>query len=278
MVLLLFILGLFTGSFLGVLVDRLPRNETVIKGRSCCEFCRKELQWFDLIPVFSFISTKGRCRYCKRSLPFFYPIIEISTGLLFALTYVFSISNLPAMLAQALQAGEFFNFQALIINPLSLIYYLIIASGFIVIFFMDLKYGIILDKVLLPLSITIAVYLFIVNPSSLIINFVCGILAFLFFLLIASGFKLIRGKEGMGGGDIKLAFVLGLFLGFPNIIVSLYLAFLTAAFVGIILILWKKTSPKNASLPFGPFLIIGTLVCLFWGNLILPKLLLILGI
>jgi leader peptidase (prepilin peptidase)/N-methyltransferase len=82
----------------------------------------------------------------------------------------------------------------------------------------------------------------------------------------------------MGGGDIKLAFVLGLFLGFPNIIVALYLAFLTGAIGGIILILWKKKSPKKAILPFGPFLIIGTLVCLFWGNLVLPKVFLFLGI
>ena len=103
-------------------------------------------------------------------------------------------------------------------------------------------------------------------------------MAFLFFLLIALAFKFIRGKDGMGGGDIKLAFVLGLFLGFPNIIVALYLAFLTGAIGGIILILWKKKSPKKAILPFGPFLIIGTLVCLFWGNLIIPKIFLLLGI
>ncbi|HUD09320.1 MAG TPA: prepilin peptidase [Patescibacteria group bacterium] len=268
MVLLLFILGLFLGSFLGVLVDRLPRSETVIKGRSHCEFCQKELKWFDLVPVFSFISTKGKCRYCHTSLPYFYPVIEISTGILFMLVYVFAISNF-----QFLISNEFLNPQFLI----TLIYQLIVVSGFIVIFFMDLKYGVILDKVLLPLSIIIAVYLFILNPSSLIINFACGVLAFLLFLLIALSFKFIRGKEGMGGGDIKLAFALGLFLGFPSIIVALYLAFLTAAFVGIILILWKKTSPKNASLPFGPFLIIGALICLFWGNLILPKLLQLAG-
>jgi prepilin signal peptidase PulO-like enzyme (type II secretory pathway) len=254
MVLLLFVLGLFSGSFLGVLVDRLPKNETVVKGRSRCEFCRKELKWFDLIPVFSFISTEGKCRYCHVFLPYFYPTIEISTGILFALVYVFLISN----------------FQSLIINPLSLIYNLIIVSGFVVIFFMDLKYGLILNKILLPLAGIIAIYLFIFNSSSLIINLACGVLAFLFFLIITFGFKIIRGKDGMGGGDIKLAFVLGLFLGFPNIIVSLYLAFLTGTIVGIILILWKKKNLKSASLPFGPFLILGALICLFWGNLILP--------
>jgi len=256
MVLLLFVVGLFLGSFLGVLVDRLPRNETVIKGRSRCEFCRKELKALDLIPVLSFISTKGKCRYCKRQLPYFYPAIEISTGILFALIYIFLMPN----------------------QVINLLYYLVIISGLIVIFFMDLKYGVILDKILLPLTIIIAAYLLIFNPQSLVINLACGILAFLFFLVISSVFKLIRGKDGMGGGDIELSFVLGLFLGFPNIVLCLYLAFLTAAVVGIILILWKKKNFQNTTLPLGPFLILGTLVCLFWGNLILLKLLPPLGL
>jgi prepilin signal peptidase PulO-like enzyme (type II secretory pathway) len=265
MLLLLFILGLSIGSFLGVLVDRLPREETVIKGRSACEFCRKELQWFDLIPVLSFISTKGKCRYCKRQLSIFYPVIELSTGILFVLAYI----------------SQIFNPQSLIINPLSLTtlaYHLIIVSGFIVIFFMDLKCGVILDKVLLSLAALTVLYLFMFNSQSLILNFFSGVLVFLFFLGLALGFKFIRGKDGMGGGDIKLAFVLGLVLGFPNIVACLYLAFLTGAIGGIILILWKKKSPKSTALPFGPFLISGALVCLFWGNLILPKLLLLLGI
>jgi prepilin signal peptidase PulO-like enzyme (type II secretory pathway) len=266
MILLLFILGLFIGSFLGVLVDRLSRNEGFIKGHSRCEFCKKELKALDLIPVLSFISTRGKCRYCKRKLPIFYPIIELVTGILFALTYFFLIPNHQSLII---------NSESLIVN---LIYYLIVVSGFIVIFFMDLKYGIILNKILLPMTVTILLYLLIINPSSLIINLACGIAAFLFFLVITLGFKLIRGKDGMGGGDIKLAFVLGLFLGFPNIILALYIAFLTAAVVGIILILWKKKNLKNTSLPFGPFLILGTLTCLFLGNQILPILLPLLGL
>lgn len=272
MVLLLFVLGLFVGSFLGVLVDRLPRNETVIRGHSRCEFCQKELQWLDLLPIFSFIATKGKCRYCKHQLSIFYPAIEFSTGILFVLTYLM-ITDYRLLII---------DFNSLILNPLSLItliYNLIIVSGFIVIFFMDLKYGIILDKILIPLIIIIiTAYTLILNPSSFIITLACGVLAFLFFLVIALGFKFVRGKEGLGGGDIKLAFVLGLFLGFPNIILALYLAFLTGAIVGIILILWKKKNLRNTSLPFGPFLILGALICLFFGNLIYPQVLHFLGL
>jgi len=276
MVLLLFILGLFSGSFLGVLVDRLPRNETVVRGRSRCEFCNKELKVFDLIPIFSYIASKGKCRYCHVSLPYFYPLIELSTGALFALVYIFLISNFQFSIL-----SELLNLNSLILNPLSfirLIYYLIIVSGFIVIFVMDLKYGLILDKILLSMTAIILVYLFIFNSPSLVVNFVCGVISFLFFLITALGFKFIRGKDGMGGGDIKLAFVLGFFLGFPNIIIAFYLAFLTGAIGGIILILWKKKGFQNVAFPFGPFLILGALVCLFWGNLILSILLPLLGL
>jgi leader peptidase (prepilin peptidase)/N-methyltransferase len=270
MVLLLLIIGLFIGSFLGVLVDRLPRNETILRGRSHCDFCKKELKWYDLVPVISFISTKGRCRYCKRSLPLFYPIIEISTGILFVATYLFTIYYLPFTIY-----GEIVNSQLSIVN---LLYYLFIVSGFIVIFFMDLRYGVILDKVLLPTALIVFLYLVLINQQLVIINLLSAIGAFSFFLIAALLFKIIRGKDGIGGGDIKLAFVLGLFLGLPNIVICLYLAFLTGAALGIILILWKKKNLQTATLPFGSFLILAALVTLFWGNFLYSKIILLSGL
>ena len=88
--LFLFLIGLFIGSFLGVVSDRLPLNKTIVKGRSYCDFCKKELAWYDLIPVLSFVILSGKCRYCKKKLPFFYPVIELFTGFLFLLTgYLF---------------------------------------------------------------------------------------------------------------------------------------------------------------------------------------------
>jgi leader peptidase (prepilin peptidase) / N-methyltransferase len=264
-VILIFIIGLFIGSFLGVLTDRIPRSETVVKGRSHCEFCKKELKWLDLIPVFSFLSTRGRCRYCKHALPYFYPAIEIITGIMFVATYLFTIYNSPFI-----NHNQIINYQLSIIN---LLYYLIIIASFIVIFFTDLKYGIIPDKILFSTIIISLLCQLIINYQLLIINLLCGVGTFLFFLLISIIFSALTKKDAMGGGDIKLAFLLGLILGFPNIIISLYLSFLTGALVGIILIIWKKKNFQKATLPFGPFLIFGATISLFWGNLILPQVL-----
>ncbi len=263
MIFVVFVLGLFIGSFLGVLSNSLPKNENIIKGRSHCDKCKKELGLSDLIPVLSFVFLRGKCRYCHTKLSLFYPVIEVCTGIMFVLTYIFVISNFKFQIS-----NEFLIFKYLIINPLSLIsllYYLFMISSFIVIFFTDLKYGIILDKIVFPAIAINIFYLLFFNPKSLIFNLASGLGAFLFFVAISYLFYILTKKQSMGGGDIKLSFLLGLFLGFPGILVSLYLAFLTGAITSIILIIWRKKFLKD-SLPFGPFLIMGAIISLFWGN------------
>jgi len=258
MLFFIFIIGLFIGSFLNVLADRLPREESVVKGRSHCEKCKKTLQWFDLIPLVSFIFLGGKCRYCRAGLSSYYPIIELTTGILFALTALFVLES-----PQFLINSQFLNFQLLI----SLIYYLFIVSSLIVIFFADLKYGIIPDKILLPAIVITFLYLFIYHSSLIINNLSSAVGACLFFLILS----LIKIKKhtAMGFGDVKFAFLMGLILGFPNIVVSLYIAFLTGAVIGIILVLWEKKKLKGATIPFGPFLVLGTLIAIFWGKGIL---------
>lgn len=269
MIIIILILGLFFGSFLGVLVDRIPKNKNFIKGRSHCDKCKKELGILDLIPVLSFVFLKGKCRYCHAKLSFLYPIIEISTGIMFAVTYIFVVSN------------QIQNPNYLIINPLSLIpflYYLFIISSFIVIFFTDLKYGIIPDKIIFPAIAVSFLYLIFNTKYPILNHLLSGFGALLFFLLISFIFYAITKKQGMGGGDMKLSLLLGLFLGFPGIVISLYLAFLTGGILSIILIIWKKKAFLKDALPFGPFLIIGTLISLFWGNQIYLFALNLLGI
>lgn len=251
---IIFIFGLFIGSFLNVLADRLPRGESVVRGRSHCEKCKKTLQWYDLIPLASYVFLRGKCRYCHTRLSFIYPIVEITTGVLFVITTIFVLNGLKFSIS---------DFKFLI----SLIYYLFIVSSLIVIFFADLKYEIIPDKIVFPAIVVSALYL-ILNTQYAILPYLLSALgAGLFFLLL---FLITKGK-GMGLGDVKFAFLMGLILGFPNIVVSLYIAFLTGAIIGVALILWKRRKMSGATIPFGPFLVLGTLTALFWGGIIFQK-------
>ena len=269
----LFILGLFVGSFLNVLADRIPKGESPIRGRSRCDKCKKILKWYDLIPLFSFIFLKGKCRYCQTRLSLFYPTVEFVTGTLFFITAIFVLndSQFPLLGGQAISNFQFpINYQL----PITLIYYLFIVSSLIVVFFADLKYGIIPDKIVFPAIAVSFLYLFI-NPSSLILNHLLSAVgACLFFLLL---FVITKGR-GMGFGDVKFAFLMGLILGFPDIVVGLYIAFLTGAIVGCILIIWRKKRIFGTAIPFGPFLVMGTLMSIFYGSLIFQKFLQVLDL
>lgn len=212
------LLGLAVGSFLNVLIDRLPRGENVITGRSKCDYCRKTLRWFELIPLISFIVQRGRCRRCHKKLSWQYPIIELITAAAFA-------------------------FGA---NPL-------LFSSLLVIFVADFKYQIIPDSMIVfgLLGVLLQGHPFWISAV--------GASLFFFFL-----WAITHGK-GMGLGDVKLAFLMGLLLGFPNIIIACYIAFLTGAGVGVILILLGKKKLKE-KIAFGPFLVTGTIIAYFFGN------------
>lgn len=246
--LFIFVYGLFVGSFLNVLADRFSRNESVIKGRSHCESCKKTLGALDLVPVFSFLYLQGRCRYCKKKLSWYYPLVEIVTGILFVVTFWWTLNQFTI-----------YNLQFTIPN---ILYYLFVISSLIVIFFADIKYGIIPDKIVFPaIIITLLYQLYTIYyiPYTTLLS---ALGAFLFFFII---FLLTRGK-GMGFGDVKFAFLMGLVLGFPDIIVSLYIAFLTGAFVSLILVLGGKKKLRGSTIPLGPFLVFGMLVTLYFGE------------
>lgn len=233
----LFLLGLFVGSFLGVLIERIPKKEDFIKDRSKCASCRHILAWYDLVPVFSFLFLLRKCRYCKAELSYFYPFIEILTALLF----VFTAWKLTG-------------------TYVDLVYFLFIMSSFIVIFFTDLKQRMIPNIVVYP-AIFVSIGYLILNTNYLIPNVLAAIGVFLFFLFL---FVITRGK-GMGFGDVQFSILLGLFLGYPNIVFAVYIAFLTGAAISLILIMGKRYTIKSA-IPFGPFLIIGALCMFFFGE------------
>jgi len=243
LLLFLFIFGLAIGSFLNVLIDRLPNEESIVFPPSHCDYCKKPLAWYDLIPVLSFITLGGRCRYCHKSLSVQYPIVELITAMLFVLTFVTSPFTLSAFFAM---------------DILSLGFYFFIMASFIVIFFADLKYGIIPDKIVFPAILLTILFQIVFQPELFSNHTFSGIGALIFFLAI---FLFTRGR-GMGFGDVKLSFLLGLIFGFPNIVFVLYIAFLTGAFFSIILIILQRKRLKE-TIPFGPFLILGALLVFF---------------
>ena len=250
--------GLVMGSFLNCIIYRLQTGESFLKGRSFCPHCRHELSWQDLIPIFSFLILKGRCRYCRKPISWQYPLVELATGIIFLL------------IVWNLEFGICLEF-----GIWNLLFYLLISCFLIIIFVYDLKHYIIPDAVIYPaIAIAFLYQLFrmlnfvnwnlfgIWNVESGILRPISSaFLASLFFLAIVF---LSQGKW-MGLGDVKLAFLMGLFLGFPNILVALFLAFFIGAIIGIGLIISGKRTLKS-EVPFGPFLITGTFIALFWGN------------
>jgi prepilin signal peptidase PulO-like enzyme (type II secretory pathway) len=257
---LVFIFGLCIGSFLNCVIYRLESKKS-LKGRSFCPHCKHNLGWQDLIPVFSFLFLKGKCRYCKKSISWQYPLVEIATGLIFLIIFNFQFSTF----------NEFSIFQ--FINLLFLFY---VASVLIVIFVYDLKYYLIPDKILFPAIAITFIYrfldfgnlnLFRISDFGFRISAIFS--NFLFAAFIASGFFLviflISAGRWLGFGDVKLAVLMGLLLGLPNVLVALFLAFFFGAIIGVGLIVLNKKNLKS-EVPFGPFLITGTFIALFWGS------------
>lgn len=257
--LFIFCFGLIVGSFLNSVIYRLSLPnfswEKIIglKERSYCPNCKHVLEWQDLIPILSFFDLNGKCRYCKKPISFQYPLVEIATALLFLLIF-----NSQFLISK----------QFLIFNFLNLIYYWIIASFLIVIFVYDLKHYIIPDEIVysaIAIALIFNFQFLISNQSSIFKSAILSAVgASAFFLII---FLLSKGKW-LGFGDVKLAFFMGLFLSFPSIIVALFFSYLIGAIIGLGLIFSGKKGLKS-EVPFGPFLVTGTFVALFFGEKII---------
>lgn len=237
-----FILGCSIGSFLNVLIDRLPDGEDVVHGRSHCDHCKRTLSWYELIPLFSWMIQGGKSRCCHKSISVQYPLIELITGIGFVMLYVSHTS------------------------PLLFLSSLILFCSFLVIFVVDLKTELIPVPMLYAAGVGIVLRLYLTVPFIQLFSVV------LFPALIGASFFYVlwffsKGKA-MGDGDIPLAFLIGLVTGYPNLIIAFYAAFLTGAMVGVILILGRIRKLKS-HIPFGPFLILGMGIALLWSEPIL---------
>lgn len=243
-VVLIFILGLIVGSFSNVCIYRIPRNESIIYPASHCPKCRSKIKPVDNIPLLSFILLKGRCRNCKSKISIQYPIVELLTGLIYLIIY----------LAYGL------SFQASI--------YIILSSALIIIAFIDLNEQIVPDVISLP-GIVIGFIISFFVPYVSFINSALGVVVGGgIILIIGLGGSVIFKKEAMGGGDVKLAAMIGAFLGWRYIIISLFLGFFLGALAGIILIL-SKIKSRDDVVPFGPFIVLGSFITLLWGEQII---------
>lgn len=255
-----FLLGLIIGSFINCVVYRIHERESFARGRSHCPQCRAQIAWYDNLPIVSYLLLRGRCRSCRRPISFHYPLVEFVTGFIFVLI---ALQTYPLASMGMLYFFTIFAF------------FCLFSAVLVFIFIYDLKYYLILDAVTLPaisLALVFNVVLYFLVPSTL--GFWHYLSGYLLGGLVGGGFFLLqflisKGKW-IGGGDIRLGLFLGLLLGWPYVLVSLFLAYIFGALVGIILIFSKKKNMHSA-VPFGTFLAISTFIALLWGPWILER-------
>ncbi|MBI4779524.1 prepilin peptidase [Candidatus Falkowbacteria bacterium] len=248
-----FLFGLIIGSFLNCLIWRLHKKEGLLN-RSYCPKCKKQIAWYDNIPVLSFIMLKGKCRQCKKPISWQYPIVELTTGILFLIVFIANLKLTP------------FNEFPIIFNSKFLITILrdwFLVSVMTVIFIYDLRWYLILDIITLPACLIMLIFNLFLNFSlwNLLIS---GIIGGSFFLI---QFVVSRGRW-IGGGDIRLGLLMGLALGWPGVLAAVIIAYFIGSIVGVGLILAGKKR-WGSEVPLGIFLSAGTIITLFWQTQII---------
>ncbi len=237
--------GLIFGSFLNVVIHRLPLEQSIVKPGSSCPECGKRIRAYDNVPVLSYIFLLGKCRDCKTHIPIRYPLIEIFTAFTFWYSY---------------KLAEY----GIIHLAFTMIFLLILTALCLI----DLKHMILPDELTLGGSVFFLIYSFF-NPE---VKTVEAVLTAFGITILFTGIYIfyikVRKIEGLGQGDIKMVFLLGIFLGIQKLIVTILLASLSGLAVGIIIIVIKKKDFKYA-LPFGTFLSIGGYISYFFGDKIL---------
>ena len=228
-------LGLIIGSFLNVVAYRLPRGESLVHPRSRCTSCGNEVRAIDNVPLLSWLFLRGRCRHCKEPISARYPAVELVTAVVFA----------AVVLARGLSS--------------ELLLDLPFAAMLIAVANIDLEHRIVPNRILAPMAIFGVAASAFVRPDALPELLIAGAAAFTFLLLTALAYP-----AGMGMGDVKLAGVMGLYLGLP-VAPGLLVAFLTGSIVGIAIMLRQGAGARKKGVPFAPFMALGGLVALLAG-------------
>jgi len=233
---LFFVVGVVIGSFFNVVGLRVPQRIPFSNDRSYCPSCQKQLKSIDLIPIFSYLFLRGKCRHCQTNISILYPIIEILTGFLFAFSYW--------------KLGL----------SLELITVLIFISMLMILFVSDLTYMLIPNKILL-FFLPLLIIMRIISPLTPWYDAIIGaVVGYVVLALI-----IILSKGGMGGGDMKLFGVIGIIIGWKGTLLTLFLASLLGLFVGGTMILFKKQAKKEP-IPFGPYIIVAAIISYFYGD------------
>lgn len=239
-----FIFGAVIGSFLNVCIGRLPKAESVVSPPSHCPLCNYQIRWYDNIPLVSYLLLGGKCRSCRARISIQYPLVELLNGLL--------------ALALFLRLGPSLTFGALFL----------FCSALVVITFIDIEHQIIPDEISLSGIVIGFVFSFFL-PWQTWLNSLLGILlGGGSLLLVAYCYHWLTGKEGMGGGDIKLLAMMGAFLGWKSIPFIIFASSVVGSVVGVTLMLIQKKDSKLA-IPFGPYLAFGAVLYIFYGRQII---------
>ena len=243
---LAFILGGIWGSFCNVCIYRLPLEKNIIKGRSFCTSCEKQINWYDNIPILSFIFLKGKCRCGKSKINLQYFLVELVSAISFVLIYYFYGVSITTLLL------------------------IILTIFFIIIFFIDLKHYIIPNELTFPLMLIGFIKSFDPNLNqSLFPNYINSLIGGFFGYSIIWSiiffYKTLRKKEGMGLGDAKLIAVVGFWFGWFSIPFVIFISSMVALIFSIPSLI-KKTRDMSTQIPFGPFIIIGCLIYVTFAN------------
>ncbi len=241
---LIVLFGLAVGSFLNVIILRFDELKTIWRVRSHCLKCKKEIRWYDLVPFFSYFILGGKCRDCKKPISYQYPIVEALTAVLFAGIYYYYGLTWQALL-------------------LAIILSILICIAVYDILKMEIPDVLTYLGIFFALGFT---FLKLYQTNSLALE---NLIPYGYAILVAGGFLgflvILSREKWMGMGDILLGILMGVLLGMPAVLVGLFFAFVLGSIVGLILIAAKKKTLKDA-VPFGPFLVSGTIIALFWGE------------